>query len=202
MEGRTGLICGLGWFWEDGGQYPDTGGGGRTWGLGICGNCCCVKLWGGGKREIWARTSGGGKFGGNLGCAKSNAELAPGQRRIELAAAPECVAGWPDGGIESSGGRLRNSSGRSPPRARIAALSSASSGSSEMAGSKFWPFFWGGFGAVGLWGAFSLALCHTLSRIKLIGGNTSNFLLKMFDKLFFFFLCKEIYMLIDWWTNS
>lgn len=61
----------------------------------------------------------------------------PGQRRTELAAAPVSVVG----GIVSSGGRLRSSSGKSPPRARIAALNWASSGSSKMVGSTLWPFF-------------------------------------------------------------
>lgn len=56
-----------------------------------------------------------------------------------------------------SGGRLRSSSGRSPPRAKMAALSWASSGSSmlELAESTSAAFgFKEGLAAVGLAGGF------------------------------------------------
>lgn len=93
-----------------------------------------MKPWDGGrvvKREICARSSGGGRFGGNLGGAYR-------------AAAPGII------GSASSGGKLRRSSGKSPPKAKMAALSLAISGSSMPEESISGAFFCAGFGAVGL----------------------------------------------------
>lgn len=53
-----------------------------------------------------------------------------------------------------SGGRLRSSSGRSPPKAKMAALSWASSGSSMLESESGAFGFKGGFAAVGRAGGF------------------------------------------------
>lgn len=83
-----------------------------------------------------AKTSGGGRLAGKRG---RPATAAPGQALLagRLAAGVIKVSGagtrTADEGKEGrSGGRLRSSSGRSPPKAKIAALSWANSGSSRL----------------------------------------------------------------------
>lgn len=97
-----------------------------------------MKPWVGGsvKREICASSSGGGRFGGNRG-------------GVYRTVAPELKASGIIGRA-SSGGKLRRSSGKSPPKARIAAFSLAISGSPMLEESISGAFFWAGFGAVGL----------------------------------------------------
>lgn len=85
-----------------------------------------------------ARTSGGGRLAGKRGRPATGA---PGHGKellaVRLAAgginASEAGRRSADEGKEEkSGGRLRRSSGKSPPKAKIAALSWANSGSSRL----------------------------------------------------------------------
>lgn len=74
------------------------------------------------------------------------------------------TGGYAEGGRAYSGGILRSSSGRSPPKARMAAVSCASSGSSMLLGSMSEAFFCGGgLGAVGLGGAFFWSSLRSLN---------------------------------------
>lgn len=109
-----------------------------------------------------AKTSGGGRLAGKRGRPATGATghgkellaamLATGGTKVSEVGSLSVGVGKE----EKSGGRLRSSSGRSPPKAKIAALSWANSGSSRLESTSAALGFKVGLAAVGRAGGFIL----------------------------------------------
>lgn len=120
-----------------------------------------------------ARSSGGGRLAGKRG--RPAAGAAGQGREVPPRLAPGCMKASGPGrcaavvGREGmSGGRLRRSSGRSPPKAKMAALIWASSGSSRLEESTSFDLR-DGLAAVGLAGGFfwvSLRKGHEAMKLQ------------------------------------